>query len=208
MESSVSALIAPGVDDRRLQCNVVSLGTLLPHNLRGMARVAVDPGGLASGLQDGMGTDAEFYLPKGIAVDVVGNVYVGDTKNHQIRKITPEGEVTTVGEVTFSRPFGVAVDSAVYVADTGNNKIRKLVSPKTEEVWLAVASNGMNVFASVGTNSNPVRFARNPSGELSIGGRSFNGVTGCLEESCFSGGTCEPSQLVEKYKEVECRSAT
>ena len=43
----------------------------------------------ASGASDGTGNAARFFMPKGVAVDADGNVYVGDTNNHTIRKITP-----------------------------------------------------------------------------------------------------------------------
>jgi len=74
----------------------------------------------------------QFNFPSGVAVDSSGNVYVADTSNHRIRKITPREEVTTIAgdgtEVQFSYPQGVAVDSSgnVYVADAGNNRIRKI----------------------------------------------------------------------------------
>ncbi|CAN0588930.1 unnamed protein product, partial [Ectocarpus sp. 12 AP-2014] len=89
---------------------------------------------------DGMGNAAEFNKPQGVAVDAAGNVYVSDSQNHRIRKITPAGEVTTLaGNSTngsadgtgtaaqFTSPRGVAVDAAgnVYVADTFNHLIRK-----------------------------------------------------------------------------------
>ena len=48
------------------------------------------------GSADGPGTDATFRSPSGVAVDTNGNVYVADTDNKVIRKITPEGYVTTV----------------------------------------------------------------------------------------------------------------
>lgn len=94
------------------------------------------------GSADGTGAAASFSRPTGVAADSVGNVYVADTNNSTIRKITPSGVVSTlagtVGAVgsadgtgaaaRFSKPWGVAVDSAgnVYVADTNNGTIRKV----------------------------------------------------------------------------------
>jgi hypothetical protein len=92
------------------------------------------------GASDGMGSAAQFHGPSGVAVDSAGNVYVGDFYNDTIRKVTPEGVVTTLAGLAassggadgigsaarFYYPWGVALDSAgnVYVADTGNNAIR------------------------------------------------------------------------------------
>ena len=92
--------------------------------------------------QDGTGSAARFYFPSCAAVDAGGNVYIADTDNSTIRKVTPAGVVTTIagtpgvpGHVDgtgqaaqFLLPAGVAVDSSgnVYVADTGNATIRKV----------------------------------------------------------------------------------
>jgi hypothetical protein len=109
-----------------------------------------------AGLQDGPGTTALFRSPEGVAVDNSGNVYVADTGNHVIRKITPAGFVSTVaGKVAngfgvagfadgpaanaqFNAPTGVAVDNdgAIYVADNFNNRIRK-ISPAGDVSTLA-----------------------------------------------------------------------
>lgn len=96
----------------------------------------------ASGSADGTGSEARFFQPRYVTVDTAGNVYVGDTVNCTVRKITPAGVVTTlagsptqrgsvdgVGSAArFSSPSGVAVDQSgnVYVSDEGNCTLRKI----------------------------------------------------------------------------------
>ncbi|MDR3694401.1 gliding motility-associated C-terminal domain-containing protein [Mucilaginibacter sp.] len=92
------------------------------------------------GAKDGPPSSATFELPQGLAVDKNGNVYVADSFNNLIRKITPNGTVSTLAgqanvagsadgvNATFNSPTGVAVDNSgnVYVADQGNNLIRRI----------------------------------------------------------------------------------
>jgi uncharacterized protein YjiK len=95
-----------------------------------------------AGRIDATGIAATFNKPFGIALDNNGNVYVADTENHSIRKISPLGIVTTIaGSITgefgttnakgglarFNGPKGIVLDDLgnIYVADTGNNSIRK-----------------------------------------------------------------------------------
>ncbi len=107
------------------------------------------------GSADGIGATASFKEPHGVAVDSSGNVYVADSGNNKIRKVTPAGIVTTyagsgmIGSsdgagsaAAFNGPRGVAVDSMgnVYVADTENNKIRK-ISPTGVVSTLAGSEN-------------------------------------------------------------------
>jgi DNA-binding beta-propeller fold protein YncE len=100
------------------------------------SRVVVTLAGLPGyiGSTDGNGSDARFCNPQGLAVDGAGNVYVADTGNNTVRKITPMGLVTTLSEMVgeagrFNSPGGVAVDDAgnIYVADTNNHCVRKIV---------------------------------------------------------------------------------
>jgi sugar lactone lactonase YvrE len=105
--------------------------------------VSTFAGSGAIGSANGIGTAASFSHPTGIAVDSSGNVYVADTNNHLIRKITSAGLVSTLAGTgvighadgassvaTFYYPTGVAVDSSgsVYVSDTNNNEVRKISS--------------------------------------------------------------------------------
>ena len=108
------------------------------------AGVVTTLAGLAgiSGSADGTGSAARFNQPSGVAVDTAGNVYVADSFNYTIRKITPAGVVTTLAGLAasdgsadgtgsaarFGGPVGVAVDSAgnVYVGDAVNSTIRKI----------------------------------------------------------------------------------
>ena len=94
------------------------------------------------GSNDGTGNSAQFYQPQGMAVDDSGNIYVGDTGNQTIRKVTALGAVTTLAglagnngstdgtgsSASFWNPQGVALDSSanLYVADSFNNTIRQV----------------------------------------------------------------------------------
>jgi sugar lactone lactonase YvrE len=122
----------------------------------------------APGYMEGKGTAARFNNPVGIAVDVQYNVYVADRNNHVIRKITPDGVVSTLAGVgtvqgsadgpgisaKFSSPAGVAVDAqgTVYVADLNNNKIRKITS--TGEVSTLAGSGIYGSVNGTGTEAN------------------------------------------------------
>jgi len=98
--------------------------------------------GGTQGSTDGKYGSAKFDFPSVIAIDKDGNLYVADTMNHTIRKVDPDGNVTTIagrpgtsghtdGEgrsARFNEPSGIAVDDngVIYVADTGNHLIRKI----------------------------------------------------------------------------------
>lgn len=94
-----------------------------------------------AGFQDGAGFSAKFYYPAAMAIDTNDNLYIADYSNHRIRKITPDGFVSTVAGLgnagaidgntsvaTFNGPTGVCLASSgtIYVADYGNHKIRKI----------------------------------------------------------------------------------
>jgi len=94
------------------------------------------------GSADGQGAKARFRGPIGIAVDRAGNLFVVDGNNMTIRKVTPDGVVTTIagkagvkgssdgdqGHARFVWPFGIAVDAdgTLYVSDAGGHTIRRI----------------------------------------------------------------------------------
>jgi sugar lactone lactonase YvrE len=99
--------------------------------------------GAHEGFADGAPNVAAFNTPSGLGLDRKGNLYVADTGNHAIRKIAPNGQVTTLAGngkpgyvdgkgalAQFNGPVAVAVDrdGVVYVADTYNDRIRRIAA--------------------------------------------------------------------------------
>ncbi|MBW7895667.1 MAG: FG-GAP repeat protein [Opitutaceae bacterium] len=110
----------------------------ISHN--GAVAWAGAPG--VSGADDGLGDQARFKLPRGLAIGPDGSIYVADSGNHVIRMVTPTGQVTTLAGTAglagtadgqgatarFNTPHDVAVaaDGNLYVTDGGNHTIRKI----------------------------------------------------------------------------------
>ena len=132
-------------------------------------------GGGRGRLGNGTGTNAFFNHPSGLAVDGAGNVYVADTWNCAIRKVTTNGVVTTLAgsannsggiigstdgpgpSALFNYPVGLAVDSStnLYVADTGNSTVR-MITPNAMVTTLAGTVGALGSNDGQGTNG---RFA-------------------------------------------------
>ncbi|SPQ98596.1 unnamed protein product (mitochondrion) [Plasmodiophora brassicae] len=79
------------------------------------------------GSTNGNGMSATFRNPAGLAIDTNDNLYVADSGNNLVRKVTPTGTVSTVASA-FNSPWGVAVDpsGAIYVSDTSNHQIKQI----------------------------------------------------------------------------------
>ncbi|MBI2685386.1 MAG: hypothetical protein HYX27_03645 [Acidobacteria bacterium] len=106
---------------------------------------------------------ASFDQPRGIAIDRTGNIFVSDTRNRRIRKITPAGIVTTIAGNGFSTPAGdngpatsaalsarhIALDGAgnIYLADYDNSFIRRI---GTDGIITTIAGDGDDVFSGDG----------------------------------------------------------
>lgn len=119
--------------------------------------VSTFSGSNIAGYGDGLATDAKFFGPSGLAFDATGNLIVSEDRNNDIRKISPDGTVSTIAgsrrvdkndgkgtEASFYGPAGVAIDNAgnIYVADYTNSLIRKID-----------ASNNVTTFAGNGAFS-------------------------------------------------------
>lgn len=153
-------------------------------------KVTTLAGGKDAGFADGAGADAKFASPRDVAIDASGNCYVADTNNHSIRKITPDGKVTTLAgseegymdgeaeKACFSRPEGLALGPKgdLYVADTENNRIRKITFHKQSAVVTTVAGCGSEGFADKsGTNA---KFDRPSKVAVDVSGNIFVADTG------------------------------
>ena len=164
--------------------------------------------GSTLGFSDGMGANAQLKRPQGITLDKAGNLYVADTDNHHIRKVSPAGEVSTfVGSMhgsldgtganaQFSTPRGIVADKAgnLYVADTGNHRIRK-ISPAGEVSVFAGSTQGYLDGMGVSTRFNsPWSITADAEGNLyvaDIGNSRIRKISPAGEVSTFAGdGKC------------------
>ena len=149
-----------------------------------------------SGTNDGTGTNARFNAPYGIAVDGGGNVYVSDTYNQTIRKLTPAGTnwaVSTIAGLAgtsgtndginarFKNPTGIAADNSgsLYVTDAGSCSIRKLTF--NGSLWTASTIAGGRFGSNDGTNrnaqfGNPYGIAASADGTVFVADKYFNTI--------------------------------
>src|SRR5476651_1960369 len=124
------------------------------------------------GSSDGIGGAAQFNTPKGVAVDNAGNVYVADTYNYTIRKISAAGVVSTIagfaghpgtndgtgGNARFgfpdAGPENLAVDRWTNVFVTDFRTIRKITPVGTNWAVTTIAGSATNSGSADGTNGN------------------------------------------------------
>lgn len=152
----------------------------------GVATLAGTPG--QRGSRDGTGTAASFAYPEALAVDIAGNVYVADTGNGTIRKITSSGQVTTLAgspdeqqyvdgigaAARFSRPKGIAVDVAGNLFVSDSNVIRKITATGAVTTIAGTPGGydvGYGYVDGVGTYSkffNPVGIAVDAAGNVFV----------------------------------------
>ena len=180
----------------------------------------ITPAGLVStvagkagleGSQDGVGNNARFNHPGGVTVDGAGMLYVADTTNHTLRKITPGGVVSTFvgkvgvfgrldgagGDARFDYPFALAVNGsggAIYVADRGNHAVR-MVTTSGVVTTLAGSTGLSGTSDGAGASANffyPDGIAVDGAGVIYVADRSnqtIRKVTAGGIVTTFAGGT-------------------
>ncbi|MGA2693981.1 MAG: hypothetical protein ABSF76_16580 [Opitutaceae bacterium] len=172
-----------------------------------VSTLAGSPG--VSGSLDGMGGYALFNGPTGVTVDGNGNIFVTDSNNNTVRRITPSGSVTTVAgtaspywsvigqdgtgpNVKFNFPSGVAVDAAgnLYIADTQDCSIRKGASSGAPYVGTAPLTQTVSV-GETATFTVAASSATEMSYQWSLNGAPIAGAT----SASF---TTEPIQLSDQ----------
>ncbi|MCS7075933.1 MAG: OmpA family protein [Bacteroidia bacterium] len=116
-----------------------------------LGTVSTVAGSLPAGFEDGQGEKAKFHYPIGLAVDSKNNVYILDSHNNAIRKMTPDGTVTTFAgngtpgfangkgkNALFDGPIGICIDmyDNLYIVDANNKAIRKITPDGTVSTYL------------------------------------------------------------------------
>lgn len=130
------------------------------------------------GLVNGPAATAEFNFPAGITLDQAGNLYVADGTNKCIRKITPDGIVSTFTESSFGFPEGIVTDNTgnLYVADAASNVIRKVTPNGTVSTYAGSIPGYHDGAAADAKFANPEGIAVDAAGNLYIGDLSNNAV--------------------------------
>ena len=175
------------------------------------------------GWMDGTGSAARFNQPQGVVADGAGNLYISDSANQTIRKLTQAGIVTTlagsVGQLAswdgtpggFRYPAGLAVDASgnLYVADRGNSSIRK-VTPSGVVSTLAGtsgASGSANGAGAVARFAGPSSLALTAAGDLIVADTNNHllrkvtaaGVVTTLAGSAGLGGTADGNGSAARF---------
>ena len=148
---------------------------------------------------DGDGATARFNAPRGIAVDRSGNIYVADTGNARIRKITSDGYVTTLLKTGLVTPHGIACapNGDIFVADTGTHRVQRIRPHGLREVYAGSSSGdtyGATIFGEAAQFASPTGVAVAPNGDVLVcddGNKKIKRIAldGGVHLYCGSGST-------------------
>jgi sugar lactone lactonase YvrE len=179
-----------------------------PSGVRPRNEVTTLAGSGTLGSNTGTGAAASFNSLSGSVVDTAGNVFVTDTGNNRLMKVTPAGVVTVFAGATtagtaegagavarFSAPRGltIAPNGDMFVADTGNNRIRKVTPAGVVSLVAGGGSGSFNGIALLTSFNAPEDVIYNPAtGTLFVadtGNHTIRQLTLAGESSAFSGSS-------------------
>lgn len=169
--------------------------------------------GSANGTTNGTGTAASFANPEGIRIDASGSIYVADSSNNCIRKITSAAVVTTLAgscgsahgfangtgtAATFYSPNDLYVDASgnVFVADTGNNAIREVTPAGVVTTFAGTGAGGtVDGSAASATFLNPRGVTGDSAGNIYVADygndcirKISGGIVSTIAGTCGTGG--------------------
>lgn len=193
--------------------NATTKSVTVIYNPPNTLRTAAGTRAQGFNLESGAGTSVQLNLPKTVAVDNAGNLYIADTSNHRIRKVTRSGLISTVagsGQLGSSGDGGLAINAAMnepngvvadgtgnlYISDTNNHRIRKVNSAGIITTIAGLGLPGFGGDGGAGTQAlfnTPVGLVLDTAGNLLIadGGnhrvRKLNLSTGIITTMAGNG---------------------
>jgi len=183
--------------------NSMSARLLVNFNPDQLINTFAGTGVAGDGGDGGAAVGAQLFFPSAVAADAMGNVYIADTENHRVRKVTPAGVILPfagngfVGSsgdggqalnATMNQPQGLAVDAAgnVYISDTGNNRIRR-VAPNG--VITTFAGTGVQNFGGDGGPATQAQLSTPYQITLDAAGNMYIADNGNLRVRKVTAGT-------------------
>jgi sugar lactone lactonase YvrE len=157
--------------------------------------------GDVEGYAEGAGKLAAFNTPSGLALDSKGNLLVADTGNNAIRKVAPDGTVSTVAgnslagnqdgrapQAQFNGPLGVAVDAEnnVYVADSYNDRIRKISWDGVVTTLAGSTAGNVDGAGAQARFDTPSALVLAPNGDLYVADTGNNAVRKIAKDGTVS----------------------
>ena len=131
-------------------------------------KIQTATGTIQGGSADGYGLDAAFSRPTGLAADGEGNLYIADTGNNAIRRLTPTGTITTYA-AGLSEPTGLCwKDGVLYVAESGANRILTITDGAVSVLAGSGAAGMADGDAMQAQMSNPQGVAAAPDGTVYV----------------------------------------
>ncbi|MBS1825157.1 MAG: SMP-30/gluconolactonase/LRE family protein [Acidobacteria bacterium] len=147
--SATTALLNSPMDVKTDASGAIYIADTANHRIRkisaGIITTIAGDGDAGFSGDNGPAATARLFRPQGIAIDAAGNVFIADTQNHRVRRISANGRIATIAgtgvpgfngdsqlasEAQLHTPSAVAVDAngVLYIADTGNHRIRRLTA--------------------------------------------------------------------------------